>query len=136
MPSNTFPLSPTEVSALFTIRDQTHLFHLQTRSFAEHSALGSFYTQWTDLMDTFLETAAESSSGSSIPVPRITPLDKYTTSAATCVFLRDNVLPFVLTIIARLSDSDDTEVANSGLLNILADMVNLTNHTCYKLTLS
>ena len=33
-----------------------HILHLQTRSFSEHSALGSFYSEIGDLIDSFVES--------------------------------------------------------------------------------
>jgi len=44
------------VGMLFLARDVTHSVHLNTRSFAKHSALGSFYDEIVDLADKFAET--------------------------------------------------------------------------------
>lgn len=43
------------VGMLFLARDVTHSAHLNTRSFAKHSALGGFYDQIVDLADKFAE---------------------------------------------------------------------------------
>jgi hypothetical protein len=43
------------ISVLFHARNQAHIFHLQTKSFARHSALGSFYDSIVDLADRFVE---------------------------------------------------------------------------------
>lgn len=40
---------------LFLARDVTHSVHLNTRSFAKHKALGSFYDKIIDLADSFAE---------------------------------------------------------------------------------
>lgn len=40
---------------LFLARDVTHSAHLNTRSFAKHQALGSFYDEIIDLADKFAE---------------------------------------------------------------------------------
>lgn len=40
---------------LFLARDVTHSVHLNTRSYAKHKALGSFYDKIIDLADDFAE---------------------------------------------------------------------------------
>ena len=44
------------VALLFLSRDYAHKAHFNSDSFAEHSALGGFYTDIIDLADTFAET--------------------------------------------------------------------------------
>ena len=43
------------VGHLFLARDVAHSVHLNTRSFAKHSALGTFYDEIVDLADSFAE---------------------------------------------------------------------------------
>lgn len=43
------------VGHLFLARDVAHSVHLNTRSYAKHKALGSFYDKVIDLADTFAE---------------------------------------------------------------------------------
>lgn len=43
-------------SLLLASAKQTHIFHLQTTSFAEHNALGSYYDNIEDLYDSFAES--------------------------------------------------------------------------------
>jgi chloramphenicol O-acetyltransferase len=43
------------VGMLFLARDVTHSVHLNTRSYAKHKALRSFYDNIIDLADTFAE---------------------------------------------------------------------------------
>ena len=43
------------IGMLFLARDVTHSVHLNTRSYAKHKALGSFYDDIIDLADTFAE---------------------------------------------------------------------------------
>lgn len=40
---------------LFHARQQAHFWHLDTKSFAEHKALESFYTELLELVDKLLE---------------------------------------------------------------------------------
>lgn len=44
------------VSRLFEARQVTHIFHLKTKSYAEHKALDEFYNGILDLADNFIET--------------------------------------------------------------------------------
>lgn len=43
------------ISALFSSRDQAHIFHLQTRSFAKHKALDDFYHEIIERADDYVE---------------------------------------------------------------------------------
>ena len=43
-------------NALIHSQTQTHIYHLQIRSFAKHKALNIFYTQIGKLYDTYIET--------------------------------------------------------------------------------
>lgn len=40
---------------LFAIRDQAHIFHWQTKSYARHMAFGDFYEDFIDEVDTLAE---------------------------------------------------------------------------------
>jgi len=44
------------ISYLLHSKNQTHIFHLQTTSYAEHMALGTFYDEVTDLIDGLVES--------------------------------------------------------------------------------
>jgi hypothetical protein len=44
------------ISTLFASRTQAHIFHLQTRSFAQHQALGAYYDGIIDIVDGFIES--------------------------------------------------------------------------------
>ena len=44
------------VATLFEARQVAHNKHLQSKSYAEHKALGEFYTQIGDLVDDFVES--------------------------------------------------------------------------------
>jgi DNA-binding ferritin-like protein len=43
------------ISVLLHSANQTHVFHLQTNSFAEHKALNKYYDSITDLADSLAE---------------------------------------------------------------------------------
>jgi DNA-binding ferritin-like protein len=42
--------------AMLGLRDQAHVFHWQTESFAQHSAFGGFYDAYLDLVDKLAES--------------------------------------------------------------------------------
>ena len=44
------------LNRLLETRDQIHYWHLQTSSYSEHKALQSFYEQWIDLADQYIES--------------------------------------------------------------------------------
>ena len=43
------------VAVLMHSRDQAHLFHLMTKSYAEHKALQKYYEKITELLDDYAE---------------------------------------------------------------------------------
>ena len=45
------------ISTLFASRTQAHIYHLQTKSYAEHIAIGEFYESITDTIDSIAEMA-------------------------------------------------------------------------------
>jgi Family of unknown function (DUF5856) len=110
---------------LFEARDVIHDLHLNTISFAEHTALGSFYSDWTDLLDSFLETyyGKYGRIKGTITIDSSTDLKSDEYLKQLMVFVCDD---FTL-IVEPLVDSD--------LENIIADMKQLINHTLYKLSL-
>lgn len=50
------------ISRVFKTRNQAHLSHWKTKSFAEHKALGSFYDDLIDKLDSLVETCQGSRS--------------------------------------------------------------------------
>lgn len=113
------------VKNAFEIRNQTHLWHLQTRLDPEHRALGEFYDSWLDLTDSFIETFA----------------GKYErpNGGFSCQTLPYSVgasYPYMLKVASFMQSSDLRSIAqDSDLQNILDEMTALANHTAYRLTL-
>ena len=50
------------IQRLFKTRNQAHLMHWKTKSYAEHQALGKFYDKLMDSLDAFVE-ACQGSKG-------------------------------------------------------------------------
>jgi len=44
------------ISTLFASRTQAHIYHLQTKSYAEHEALQDYYENIVDLIDSITES--------------------------------------------------------------------------------
>ena len=110
------------VGMLFLARDVAHSVHLNTRSYAKHMALGSFYDEVIDLADNFAE-AYQGKHGLIGPISLMSA--KKTTNIVE--FLRDQVDEIET---ARYEVCDKTETA---LQNIIDEIVGLYLSTLYKL---
>lgn len=110
------------VGMLFLARDVAHSVHLNTRSYAKHMALGSFYDEVIDLADNFAE-AYQGKHGLIGPISLMSA--KKTTNIVE--FLRDQVDEIET---ARYEVCDKAETA---LQNIIDEIVGLYLSTLYKL---
>lgn len=110
------------VSALFHARTQAHIFHLQTKSFARHSALGSFYDGIVDLADRFVE-AYQGKYG----------IIKGYKAQEDFEEGDDNVLSFFQQLEKFVASHQNQIPKDPDLLNIHADMLDLIHTTQYKL---
>ena len=110
----------------FNLRTQIHIFHLQTKSYAEHKALDTFYNEIVELMDEFAETYQ----------------GRYSRVKLTGTFKPDNYTKGAsvkhLTAFVKASDAMKKALGEkpSDLQNILDEIIGLTNKTLYLLTLS
>lgn len=98
-----------------------HILHLQSRSFSEHSALGSFYSEVGDLIDSFVESyqgkygvISNYLATYSLPVGAIAYLE----------YLKNET-----ELLRKKSDFP----ADSELQNIVDEIATLINSTLYKL---
>jgi hypothetical protein len=107
---------------LFLARDVTHSVHLNTRSFAKHSALGTFYDEIVDLADKFAETY-QGKYGLIGPISLMSA--KKTSNVVE--FLQDQV-DEIEQIRYKVVDKDCT-----ALQNIIDEIVGLYLSTLYKL---
>lgn len=109
------------VSKLFEARQVSHTAHLQTKSYAEHKALDSFYNSILDLADTFIETYQGQygivSGYESISIEKESDIVKYLEDFADTIKSNRKNL-----------NEDDTH-----LHNILDEIMALTFQTIYKL---
>ena len=108
---------------LIEFRDKVHLFHWNTTSYAKHKAAGKFYEGLTDLLDAFVETYQGKYGRLSFQgLAELKVIDIDQTVDQTYIEIG---------LIEKQIDKECTD-----LLNILADMKALCNHTKYLLTLT
>ncbi len=108
------------IGQLFLARDVTHSVHLNTRSYAKHKALGSFYGKIIDLADDL----AEMYQGKYGLIGPIT-LHSAKKTGNIVEFLEDSLSEVEK---ARKEYEDDT-----ALQNIIDEIVGLYRKTLYKL---
>lgn len=110
------------VGTLFLARDVAHSVHLNTRSFAKHSALNSFYDEIVDLADKFAE-AYQGRHG------LIGPISLMSAKKTT------NIVEFLEDSLADIEKMrfEVCEKTDTPLQNIIDEIVGLYLSTLYKL---
>ena len=110
------------IGHLFLARDVAHSVHLNTRSYAKHKALGSFYDKVVDLADDFAE-AYQGRHGLIGPIT----LQTAKKNGNIVEFLQDS-LDEIETNRYKVCDDKDTAIQN-----IIDEIVGLYLSTLYKL---
>jgi hypothetical protein len=112
----------TQIINLLELRDKAHLAHWATQSYAEHKALGKFYDGLLDLVDTFVETYQGK-------------YGRLNLSGIAGLNLANSldIVNEVYSVIGSVETKIDKECTD--LLNIVADIKGLCNHTKYLLSL-
>ena len=110
------------VGTLFLARDVAHSVHLNTRSFAKHSALNSFYDEVVELADKFAE-AYQGRHG------LIGPISLMSAKKTT------NIIEFLEDSLADIEKMryDVVEKTDTPIQNIIDEIVGLYLSTLYKL---
>ena len=110
------------VGTLFLARDVAHSVHLNTRSFAKHSALNSFYDEVVELADKFAE-AYQGRHG------LIGPISLMSAKKTT------NIIEFLEDSLADIEKMryEVVEKTDTALQNIIDEIVGLYLSTIYKL---
>lgn len=110
------------VGTLFLARDVAHSVHLNTRSFAKHSALNEFYDSVVDLADKFAETY-QGRHG------LIGPISLMSAKKTT------NIVEFLEDSMANIEKMrfDVCEKTDTPLQNIIDEIIGLYLSTLYKL---
>lgn len=108
------------VSRGFALRDAAHLAHWNTRSYSEHVALGSFYD---DLIDK-LDTVVEAYQGCFGLIGKVKPLD----------YSRDNILKQIADTANWLAEHrEDIAQDNQVIENQIDELGLFFAHAHYKL---
>ncbi len=118
-----------KVTSLLTLQNQWKIHHWQTKSYAEHQALGGAYDEFSDLIDEFIEVfmgkygRIESKNGFKIELANyndISPTD-----------FVDKYVNYLVNELPKSLEKTDTD-----LLNIRDEMLAQLNKLKYLLTLS
>lgn len=122
-PTSTLDDVTSFASALLAARTQAHIFHLQTRSYSRHKALGTFYDAIGELFDTYVETYQ----GAYELIPAYVP-------PAQLFAGDDAVLPYFEELTAYVTECGTALPQDADLVNLHADVLQLLHQTMYKLT--
>jgi hypothetical protein len=98
----------------------THILHLQTRSYSEHQALGTFYDELVELVDGLIESCQGKHGIVQYPV-------EYAKPAETGLLELTRLSAYVTA--NRMVIGSDSELQNE-----VDSIMNLINSTIYKLT--
>jgi len=112
----------TFVSCLMFSRNQAHIFHLQSDSYAKHIALGEYYDGIVGLMDSLVETYQ----GTNPVIMDYVNNDKYTG------YTKEGVTKYFEGLLKETVEARNL-FTDSDLLNILDEIVSLIKSTLYKL---
>lgn len=110
---------PDFIAYSLSVRTATHLLHLSTRSYAEHMALGDFYESLSDLTDKYAEVYMGLND-------QVTSWPSKTPPLGSAIEVLSDFL-----LKARREQKEDND--SQALLNILAELEELTAQTLYKL---
>jgi hypothetical protein len=113
------------VRIFMEVGNQARLYHWQTESFAEHEALGSFYDQWTELTDKFVETYAG-----------LYGRPKGGAEMRVAQYVAGSVQQYIIQVAALMASQNVRSVApDSALQNIFDEIGGLSQRTAYLLTM-
>lgn len=112
---------------LFHARQQAHFWHLDTKSYAEHKALDSFYTELLDLIDSLLETYLGKGKKVDFGKIRMT-FNPYKREAMIEYFKK--LARYVARAKKSMNGPNDGDIAN-----IMDEILALINKTLYMFTL-
>lgn len=118
------------VTKLLSVQAQLRIYHWQTKSYAEHKALGKLYESLDGLIDTFVESF--SGSRGSVPMAKdgfSFTASNYASNKEVVAFLDGLIVYLSKELPSFLKDTD------TDLLNIRDEMLGAVNQTKYLLRL-
>jgi hypothetical protein len=110
-------------SLLLTSGLQVHVFHLQTKSFAEHMALGTFYDEIVDLSDVLIEDFQG----------QYGILQKYESFIIKSYVDKNTTLAYFDNLKSNVQKLRTTVSEDSNLQNQIDNIITLINSTVYKI---
>jgi hypothetical protein len=110
-------------SLLLTSGLQVHVFHLQTKSFAEHMALGTFYDEIVDLSDVLIEDFQG----------QYGVLQKYESFIIKSYVDKNTTLAYFDNLKSNVQKLRTTVSEDSNLQNQIDNIITLINSTVYKI---
>lgn len=88
-----------KLSVVFTVLNQLRIDHWQTKSFAEHKALGSAYEAFDDLFDRFVEVSYGKGGIPDATITYTVKSDSYNGNLiGNYSKMRDNVIAYLATV--------------------------------------
>ena len=109
------------IAESFALRTSIHFAHLSTKSYAQHVALGDFYTDLLDLTDKYAEVY--------MGLEGQPPLSRW---PEVCPATTDPI-PLLEDYLELLKEEFEEDSEHQSLMNILAEIEELTARTLYKL---
>ena len=110
------------ISTLFSSREQAHIFHLQTSSYAMHAALNNYYDGIVDLIDKYVEVYQ----GRHGIITGYQPASQFLEGD-------DQVLKYFMALQKFVDMNRQSLPQESDLNNIVDEILALVNSTIYKL---
>ena len=110
---------PKFIAESFAVRTAAHLQHLCSQSYSQHIALGEFYTQLADLIDTYTEVYM-GLEGRIKAFPDATPPN-------------DNPVTLLNDYLKLVQDEQGEDRDSEALKNTLAEIEGLTARTLYRI---
>jgi DNA-binding ferritin-like protein len=118
------------ITKFLSVQAQLRVYHWQTKSYAEHKALGKLYEGLDGLIDTFVETLSGKKGGVPMAKDNFTFVaENYKDNKAVVAFL-DEFIVYLTQDMPSMLDSKDTD-----LMNIRDEMLGAVNQTKYLLRL-
>lgn len=117
------------ITTLLTAQAQLRVYHWQTKSYAEHQALGGLYETLNGLIDEFVETFAGRYGVPAAKTDYKITIVNYKDNTG-CVEYIDKVIQYLTDDVPAMLKRDDTD-----LLNIRDEMIGAMNKTKYLLRL-
>jgi hypothetical protein len=111
------------ISFLMHSRTQVHVFHLQTKSYAEHIALNGYYDGIVGLVDGLVESFQG----------QYDIIDKYENYAINNYISNADTIKYFKALMKTVADLRTSVKDDSHLQNEIDNIVNLIASTLYKL---